>query len=145
MLVDSKQKQLSMQDIVKIALQETEAQYDFKPAFFSIIKEITLPNTTPLRIGNTLFIIHAYPKDPSKAMFRALNADTAQNYLENSKKFIKEAKDMNIKLLISQFKSPSILQIFRAIAKNPPYPGMGFMAQDTTDGGYQATINMGSA
>jgi hypothetical protein len=76
-------------------------------------------------------------------MFRALNADTAQNYLENSKKFIKEAKKLKIKVLVSQFKSSSILNIFRMIAKNPPFKGMGFSASRTSDGGYQAVVNMG--
>jgi len=142
-MVDSKREHLNMQDIVKIALQETESQHDFKVAFLSIVKELTLPNSKPIRIGNTLFIIHMSPNDRSHAMFRALNADTAQNYLENSKKFIKEAKKLKIKVLVSQFKSSSILNIFRMIAKNPPFKGMGFSASRTSDGGYQAVVNMG--
>lgn len=144
MLVDSKHKHLTMQEIIKVALHQTESEHSFKIAFLAIIKELTLPNAKPIRIGNTLFIVHPSPKNSAHAMFRALNADTAANYLENSKKFVKEAKKSKFKVLVSQFKSPSILQIFKIIAKNPPFKGMGFIAQKTTDGGYQATINMGS-
>jgi hypothetical protein len=143
MLVNSKNKHLNMQEIIKIALRQTESEHSFKVAFLAIIKELTLPNAKPIRIGNTLFIVHSSPKDPAHAMFRALNADTAINYLENSKKFIKEAKKMKIKVLVSQFKSSSILNIFKMISKNPPFKGMGFSASKTSDGGYQAVINMG--
>ena len=145
MLVDSKHKHLNMQQIIKIALHQTESEHTFKVAFLAIVKELTLPNAKPIRIGNTLFIVHLSPKDPSHAMFRALNADTATNYLENSKRFILEAKKMKLKVLVSQFKTPSILNIFKAIAKKPPFPNMGFASQKTKDGGYQATINMGGA
>jgi hypothetical protein len=143
MLIDSKHKHLNLQEIVRISLQNTNSKHDFQAAFLSIVKELTLPSAKPIRIGNTLFILHISPKDPSHAMFRALNADSSSNYLDNSKNFIKQAKKMGFKVLVSQFKSESILHLFKMISKKPPFPNMGFIAQKTTDGGYQATINMG--
>ena len=145
MLVDSKQQQLKPQEILKTALEETESPHDAPYAVASITKEIQDPNTNTLLIGNTMFIVNRSPSNEKYAMFRALNADTAANYLENSKEFIRRMKEYGFTVLVSRFKDSTILNLFKAISQNPPFPGMGYMAQKTKNGGYQATINMGEA
>jgi len=142
MLVDSKHKHLNMQQIIKIALHQTESEHTFKVAFLAIVKELTLPNAKPIRIGNTLFIIHPSPKDSKHGMFRALNADTAANYLENSKRFVKEATKLGFQILVTQFQNRTILTIFKAIEKNPPNKGMWYTTRSLENGGYQVTLGL---
>ena len=69
MLVDSKHKHLTMQEIIKVALHQTESEHSFKIAFLAIIKELTLPNNSVfpttqksgLNLDFSMFISKAEP------------------------------------------------------------------------------------
>jgi hypothetical protein len=142
MLVDSKQQKLQLQDIVKTAVQETKSQYDPKTAFLALIKETTVPHTKLLQIGNTLFIIHPTTQK-HHGIFRALNADTAQNYLDNSKEFTKKAYELGFDVLTTEFDDPTLLNIFKYIEKDKP-ANMGYSAQKSNNGkSYRVTVTLG--
>lgn len=145
MLTNSKTQQLKPQDILKTALTLTESPHDLPYAVAAITKELKAPETISFVIGNTLFIVNKSTTNKKHAMFRALNADIPPNYLQNSKDFIKEMKNANFTVLVSRFNNRTILNIFKAISKNPPFPKMGYIVQRLRKGGYQATINMGEA
>jgi hypothetical protein len=143
MLVDSKQQKLQMQDVIKNAVEETKSEYDPKTAFLAIVKETTLPNTQVLQIGNTLFIVHD-TEEKGHGIFRAINADTAQNYLDNSVEFTQKAyNELNYDFLTTEFTDPTLLNIFKYVGKDKPN-GMGYMAQKSKDGKtYRVTITLG--
>jgi hypothetical protein len=88
-------------------------------------------------------MINYDPKDKTRGLFRALNADTASNYINNSMTFIKAAGMAGFKMLISQFKDKAILNIFKYISRKPPLPGMSYDVQPMKDGGYQAVVYIG--
>ena len=146
MLVDSKTQMLDPVKIIEIAIEETKSQYSVDQGVASVIAESQTPNTMIMREGNTLFIINYNPQDKSQGMFRALNADTGRNYLENSRTFIKAAGMAGFRTMVVQFQDPTILNIFRYIYRDPPMPGMGYTVQhDESKGVYQVTINLGDA
>jgi hypothetical protein len=105
------------------------------------MKELTAHTAWAGKSGNTLFIVHKSPQNPKQAFFRALNADTAANYLENSREFIDQMKKQKYETLVSQFKDPSILSIFKAIARTSDLKQMGYKAIKSGDT-YQATIQL---
>jgi hypothetical protein len=144
MLVDSKHEELSNEEIIRIAAEETQSQYSPEQVLAAIMAEAHAPDTLAIRQGNTLFLLHRAPKKPHVGVFRALNADTPTNYLENSIMFIQACKSMGFKTVVSQFEDPSILNIFKYISRNPPFAGMGYQVQRTADGGFQASVNLGS-
>ena len=141
-MIDSRKEELDIPTIVSIALKETDSGYPFEQAYPAIIKELTLPECLLLRYGNTLYIIHR--TDPRAGYFRALNADTAENYLESGYRFVETAYDAGFDLLVTEFKGSSILNIFRTIAKNPPNEGMGFAVQKLKDDMYRVTLQLGT-
>jgi hypothetical protein len=144
MLVDSKHEELSNEEIIRIAAEETISQYSPEQVLAAVMAEAHQPDTLVIRQGNTLFILHRAPEKKHIGVFRALNADTPANYLENSIMFIKACKSMGFKTVVSQFEDPSILNIFKYISRNPPFAGMGYQVQRTSDGGFQASVNLGS-
>jgi hypothetical protein len=139
--VDSKEQQLKIGDIIRIAGFQTDSPYDTKELTLRLVTEMSDPRVTHMVYGNTLFIIdkgkgrHGY--------MRALNADTAQNFLESSKRFTEVAYALGFDVLVTQFSQPSFLQIFREISKNPPRPNMGYKVQETRNGKYQVTFALG--
>jgi hypothetical protein len=140
MLVDSKEKKLGQEAIVMIAAQETKSQHPASTVYAALVKEMNLPGTSILREGNTLFVIHN--AEGRVGVFRALNADTARNYLESSYAFIQAAYKMGFDTLVSDFEDPTIMNIFKAIGRNPPQEGMGYKAV-RTENGFRVTVKLG--
>lgn len=140
-LVDSQQQELSVEDIVNIAAMNTDAAVMGNNAMAAINAELQMPNTLFLREGNTLFIIHK--AKPGVGWFRALNADTAKNFLENGKTFMLACHKMGFDTMATTFTDPTLLNIFRFVAKNPPIEGMGYKVQRTNNGGFYVTVKTG--
>lgn len=142
MVVDSKVQKLSSIDVLRNALENTKSDLSEKQAFTMLNIELGLPNVWKLQQGNTVFITHRVPQ-PGWGYFRALNADTAPNFLENSKVFIDAAYKAGFDNLVTQFDDPTILNIFKMISRNPPRPQMGYKVDRTNVGGYQVQVKLG--
>jgi len=142
MLVDSKNKQLSSEAILMIAAQQTKSPYSPEQVYAALVKEMNLKGTSTYREGNTVFLMH-HAKGRI-GTFRALNADTARNYLENSRTFIQDAYKMGFDILVSDFQDPTIMNIFKGISRNPPQEGMGYRAEKTQNG-FRVTVKLGPA
>ena len=83
MIVDSKQQMLTVNEILQTAAEESQSQYPLEIVYAAFFKEIQMPNSKFYRYGNTIFVIHADVKKPGIGSFRALNADTADNFLQS--------------------------------------------------------------
>ena len=142
MLTDSKKKELSVEAILMIAAQQTKSRYSAQQVYASLVKEMNMEGTSVYREGNTLFIMH-HAKGRI-GVFRALNADTARNYLDNSYTFIQDAYKMGFDILVSDFEEPTIMNIFKGISRNPPQEGMGYRAEKTKRG-FRVTVKLGPA
>ena len=142
MLVDSKKKQLSSEAILMIAAQQTKSPYSPEQVYAALVKEMNLEGTSTYREGNTVFLMH-HAKGRI-GTFRALNADTARNYLDNSYQFIKDAYEMGFDILVSDFQDPPIMNLFKGISRNPPREGMGYRAERTKTG-FRVTVKLGPA
>ena len=140
MLVDSKKKELSIDAILMIAAQETKSPYPASTVYAAIVKEMNIPGASIVREGNTVFVIHV--GEGRTGIFRALNADTARNYLESSYAFIQGAYKMGFDVLVSDFEDPTIFNIFKAISRSPPQDGMGYRAERTKKG-FRVTVKLG--
>jgi len=143
MLVDSKTKQLTVPEIVAIATKETKSDYPAPAVLASIAAELQQPQTYSILEGNTLFIIHK--GKGRNGMFRALNADTAENYLNNSLVFASAAYKLGFDNIITQFKEPSLLNIFRFVEKNREQvnPNMGFNVRKAENGDFVVSVKLG--
>ena len=140
MLTDSKKKELSIDALLMVAAQQTKSPHPAQAVYAALVKEMNLEGTSTYREGNTLFIMH-HAKG-RVGIFRALNADTARNYLDNSYIFIKDAYDMGFDTLVSDFEDPTIMNIFKGISRNPPREEMGYRAERTKTG-FRVTVKLG--
>jgi hypothetical protein len=140
MLTDSKKKKLSSDAVLMIAAQQTKSKYSAEQVYAALVKEMNMEGTSTYREGNTVFLMH-HAKGRI-GTFRALNADTARNYLDNSYTFIKDAYDMGFDILVSDFQDPTIMNLFKGISRNPPREGMGYRAERTKDG-FRVTVKLG--
>ena len=139
-VVDSNQQLLKNEEIIQKAGINTKASMAYPEAYQTIMKELTMPGTQALRHGNTIFIIHY---DHGRVgTFRALNADTAPNYVKNGVEFVKAAYTLGYDVLITQYYEPSINNIFKMIFQNPPNKDMGYQTK-RTNRGFVTTLTLG--
>jgi len=142
--IDSKLQKLSKDEIVAIAAKETGGKYTADQIKASLLLEVQHSGALMMEEGNTLFIIQQAPDRPDIGIFRAVNADTVPNYLKNSMNAAKAFGLMGFQYLVTVFDDPSIINIFKYIGRNQPFPNMGFQVAKLKDGRYKVTINMGN-
>ena len=145
-MVDSNQQELPTDQIVKIAAENTRSPYEFKQVYLTFVSELGIEGAVIYRFGNTIFIIHRSESKPEYGMFRALNADTAQNFVENGKKFVDQAVSDGFKGLKTQFSDPSVLNVFKIIGREEQElqnPQMGYTVAKTQDNQIQVTLILG--
>jgi hypothetical protein len=143
MITDSRQQQLDSIDIIETALQETGSQFNLQQGVAAVLAQAHAPNTVVIREGNTLFLVHYLPDQPDHALFHVLNADTATNYIQNTVDFLRAAGAMGMRVMVVRFETPEPLTLFKKIMRDPPFANMGYTIQQSPQGQYQATINMG--
>ena len=140
-MVDSQQEELSVEDIISIAGMNTDAGMEPERLMKMINAELQMPDTLFLREGNTLFIIRK--AKPGVGWFRAINADTAPNFLQNGRTFMLACHKMGFDTMATNFTDPTLLGVFRYVSQNPPVEGMGYQVQKTEDGGFYVTVKTG--
>lgn len=141
-MVNSKDKELNSAEIIMIALENTKSEYPLKVVYPAIITEMTQPNADVKQIGNTIFVLHRADED--QAFFKALNADTANNFVENSKKYVVYAKkELGLKILVTEFQGAEINTLFHVISKKPPMPNMGFQEYKVSPSVNRIVLNLG--
>lgn len=140
-MVDSDDKMLNSQQIIQIALENTNSNYPPEVAYPAILDEMSQPNSMVFQYGNTIFSV--LKGKNNIGFFKAFNADTARNFVENSKIFVKWAYETGFDGLVTQFDDVAILKVFKAIAKNPPMKGMGYKAMQTQQGGFKVVLQLG--
>lgn len=139
MIVDSKKTKLPMPEVIKNAAQDMKSPYPANVVFLSIIKEATLPSAKIIQKGNTVFIVHDCKK--RIAAFRALNCDTAENYLNHSKQYATDMYKIGFDYMVTQFTDPTLLKIFKFVGKNKP-KNMGYQVRKSEDT-YTVTVQLG--
>lgn len=141
--VDSKQRELSQEEIIEIAAKETGGRYTAEQVKASLTAEAYEMGALMFRQGNTIFVVHQDKSNPVVAVFRALNADTLPNYLKNCIEFTKAVGMMGFKYLVTQFHDESLLKIFEYIRRHQPFKNMGYQVNRTVDGGFQVIVDLG--
>lgn len=101
-MVDSNEQQLSAQQIIMAGLESRlPAGADPKQAAASILAEVKMPYAHLVQHGNTLFIGHVDKKDNSVVWGRAINMDTAYNFLQNGWEYFNQLYDMGVRTYVS--------------------------------------------
>lgn len=143
--VDSKKRKLSEEEIIEIAAKETGGRYTAEQIKASLSAEAYEMGALILRQGNTLLVVHQDKNAPTTAIFRAINADTIENYLKNSVEFAKALGEAGFQYMVTEFEDPALLNIFKYIGRKQPYQGMGYAIQQYPKSKrYRVTVNLGN-
>lgn len=143
MLVNSKNHKLNSGQIIGVFLQSTKQPHPADVMMPAILDELNQPGAKVKQFGNTLFEVH--PGKDGNGFFKAFNADTGPNFVENSKLFAVWAKRvLGLKVLVTEYTDPSLDRLFKLISMNPPMPGMGYQVFKAQDGRTRVALNLGA-
>lgn len=148
-ITNSKDKQLEISEVIAAALGDLYKRRmlpDGIPLYAAImatIAEGTQPNVEVTQLGNTVFFAY-YSKDRKEVYIKALNVDTARNYLNNSIEFTKGLKAAGVERLVADTYDKAIEQLFDAIARTPMAKnwGMKVMESDNNPRVKRMFVNM---
>lgn len=141
--VDSKKRELTQDEIIEIAARETGGEYTAEQVKASLGVEAYELGALMFREGNTIFVLHQDKTNPVVGLFRALNADTVKNYINNCVAFTKAVGMMGFKYLVTQFNDPALIRITEQVYKREPFKNMEYSINKTVDGGYRVTASLG--
>lgn len=138
--VDSKKDKLSIPEIITQAAYNNPSE-GIPPyaAILSIVKEGSMPNTEVREYGNTVFITH-FSKDKDLAVGRALNIDTAKNFILNGEEYFRDLVRGGTKKFVAQFDQKSFATAFLAFKRKPITTEMKMWMVDTPKGNTQVRI-----
>jgi hypothetical protein len=142
--VDSKHQKLSQDEIINIAALETGGKYSSEQVKASLLAEAHEMGAIMIQEGNTIYVVHRSLERPDVALFRALNADTIPNYCKNSVVFAQAIGMAGFKYLVTEFEEKGLLNVFKYVYRNAPFPNMGYDVQKAEGQElYRVTVNLG--
>ena len=115
-VVDSKERPLPAPTIITTALGELDlGGITPAAAMAGIAKEMTMKDTDMVQIGNTVFIGHRGKGENKDLMYgRALNIDTAQNFVANGLKYFTHMQKIGVKRYVSDYDGAIYDSAFKA-------------------------------
>lgn len=115
-MINSKEKQLSIPEVVSRAAANSKSELPLQTILLAFVKEASMPNTDVDIYGNTVFVTH-YDKTKTKAVGRPLNSDTARNFIENWETYLKTMYERGVRRWSSWFSQNSYATILRGYQK----------------------------
>jgi len=144
-VVDSKQRPLQAPEIMMTAA--SELNNTGKPVgnvIAALAEELARPNTDQIQIGNTVFIGHRGTGKYKRNMLgRAMNLDTAQNFVRNGLKYLAYLQKKNIELYRTDFDAKEYLSAFKVWYNKTKDTDTDIDVVQLDSGGYRAYIKIG--
>lgn len=140
------EQQMDIGEIIQVAAPRQAPEYPPMEVIKSIMQELNAPGVDSQQFGNTVFITHQTQRD-GFFIFRALNADTPQNYIYNVIDYLDYAENqLGAQYLVSDFTDPTIINIAKAaqrILQQDPNSAIQYAVQRKYDGtGFRMTIKL---
>ncbi len=131
MPVNSKQQQLPIHEVVATAFKDMKVPREqVAAAMVGFITQAEMPGMDKAQFGNTLFVSHIKEKNGVRvAYLKAVNADTARNYLDNGVKYFKYIIEKGVSYVFMTFTESSVVSILKAIQTPDVQKRVGYKAK----------------
>ena len=138
--VDSNERQMSIPEIVtNVAATQGKSGLPIQTILMAFVREGSMPDTEVKQYGNTVFITH-FSKDKDLAVGRALNMDTAKNFVFNGTEYLRDLVRGGTRKFVAQFEQKSFATAFTILKRTPVTTDMKMWVVDTPKGKTQVRI-----
>lgn len=144
-VVDSKKQFLAAPEVIMRFAQEfNNTEYPVQNVIAAIAEELAMPNTDQVQIGNTVFIGHTGEGKHKNVMEgRALNVDTAQNFVRSGLKYLAYLQNKGIRYYRTDFNTREYLSAFQFWYSKTKDTDTEVDVVQLDNGGYRAYIYIG--
>ena len=144
-VVDSTKQPLQAPEIIMTAASElNNTGRPVGNVIAGLAQELAMPNTDQVQIGNTVFIGHrGKGKNKNVMEGRALNLDTAQNFVRNGLKYLAYLQKKGIEYYRTDFDAQEYLSAFQFWYNTIQDTDTEIDVVQLDSGGYRAFIKIG--
>lgn len=144
-VVDSKQKPLPAPEVMMLFASEfNDTGQPVDKVITALAQELAMPNTDQVQIGNTVFIGHRGKGKYKNVMEgRALNVDTARNFMRNGLKYIAYLQNKGVEYYRTDFNEKSYITAFQYWYRQSEGTDTEIDVVQFENGGYRAFIKIG--
>ncbi len=148
MPISSKTKQLGIHETIVMALKDMKIEQKMiSPALLGVVQQASMPDTDTVQFGNTVFISTIKSKNNvTVAYLRALNADTARNYVNNGVEYFKYIIKKGVSYVFITFTESSVVSVLKAIEDPDLQAEVGLKAKvamkKSDNGNYTAVVRI---
>lgn len=116
--IDSTKRLLRGPEIIFEYLQKHDTDNEHPPEakLAAISAEITMDDADVIQFGNTAYISHY--GDGNVVFMRALNVDTARNFIDNTENYVAYAFGRGVKQIATQYSDPVITTLIKRVKQN---------------------------
>lgn len=143
--IDSTKRLLQGPEIIFEYLQKHDTESDHPPEakLAAISAEITMDDADVIQFGNTAYISHY--GDDNVVFMRALNVDTARNFIDNTENYVAYAFGRGVKKIATQYTDTAITTLIKRVKQNLDKHNPNLKASlefEEGDGEYMALISL---
>lgn len=144
-VVDSTKQPLQAPEIIMTAASElNNTGRPVGNVIAALAQELAMPNTDQVQIGNTVFIGHrGKGKNKNVMEGRALNLDTARNFMRNGLKYISYLQRKGVEYYRTDFDEKQYLTAFQFWYNKSEGTDTEIDVVQLDTGGYRAFIKIG--
>ena len=140
--IDSKKNELSIPEILIRTIDNNPVKgLTTEAAIAALVQEGAMPNTEVSQYGNTVFFTHyGTGKNKDLVVGRALNVDTASNFIANGEQYFRDLYKNDVRRFVTQFEQPSFASAFKQLQRKPITSEMKVYILPTPSGQTQVRV-----
>jgi hypothetical protein len=143
-VVNSDKEELPPASIIAIYVDGTDKRgRSTQEILMMIAKEGSLENADMTQFGNTVFLGHTGTTSTTKMIGRALNVDTARNFVANVLEYVRYLQDKGITHYATQISDDKLLGVFKIVKKKLEAKDSTVRILPTKSGGHAMFVNLG--
>lgn len=113
--IDSMKKLLEPPQIILQFANQYPGNHPVQAVVAAIAEELNMPDVDAIQFGNTVFISHYTEGDQDSVLMRAMNVDTAENYIDNTENYVVYAYGRGVKNIVTVFSDPAIESLIKTV------------------------------
>lgn len=144
-VVDSKTRELTPPEIILESLEGSDLDgLTPQVATVAILRELVMSDVDAVQFGNTVFIGHRGKGEEKDLMWgRALNVDTAQNFIFNGLQYLGHLQEIGVKRYVADYEGDELDNAFRAWKRYADRVDTKVAVGRLSDGSSRAFITLG--
>ena len=146
-VIDSKTRELTPSEIILESLKGSDLDgLTPQVATIAIMREFGVKGVDAVQFGNTVFIGHRGSKKNKDLMWgRALNVDTAQNFVANGLKYLGHLQKIGVERYVVDYEGDELDNVFRVWKRYADRVDTKIAVGRLEDGNSRAFITLGKS